>query len=96
MLLLVFISTCTRSERGNGRCGLRWYTCQGVNCHEVVVHAGSAIATSSYAPNISQFTTLNSTGDVDTDDDDATHFGLHVYGSGAPTGIVIDSGDQQV
>ena len=45
---------------------------------------------------ISQYTSLNSTADVDTRDDDASHFGLHVYGSGAPTGVVIDSGDEQV
>ena len=56
----------------------------------------SSLSTSSTAQNISQYTSLNSKSDVDTDDDDATQFGLHVYGSGAPTGVVIDSGDEQV
>lgn len=63
----------------------------------MLLDAGSStLATSSAAQNISQYTNLNSTADVDTDDDDATHFGLHVYGSGAPTGVVIESGDEQV
>ena len=56
----------------------------------------SGLATSAAAQGISNYTSLNSTGDVDSNDGDATHFGLHVYGSGIPTGVVIDSGDDQV
>lgn len=63
----------------------------------MLLDAGSStLTTGSAAQNISQYTNLNSTGDVDTDDDDATHFGLHVHGSGTPTGVVIESGDEQV